>query len=226
MTYNSWVSTFMINEWSISIIISSKLMIQTTRWCPRLRHRKVGEHNQYVTWMYGNYNHGIVYWFMALITRVVVLVRRDTSIYPYIPSISQSDWWVYKPTNTTGGIWGWGTTKRTNQANQDHTAGADFAIFLCCRAVGCFHGQSWVFHSRWTHAQLPFKTALGNHLALHCKNQMISVFFSMLLGSGRLWTVFFFNNDGMEMGQNSNIVYIIFSSQHLRDMNRINMHKL
>ena len=106
MTYNSWVSTFMINEWSISIIISSKLMIQTTRWCPRLRHRKVGEHNQYVTWVYGNYNYSIVYWFMALITRVVVLVRRDTSIYPYMPSISQSDWWVYKPTNTTGGIWG------------------------------------------------------------------------------------------------------------------------
>lgn len=108
MTYNSWVSTFMINEWSISIIISSKLMIQTTRWCPRLRHRKVGEHNQYVTWVYGNYNYSIVYWFMALITRVVVLVRRDTSIYPYMPSISQSDWWVYKPTNTTGGIWGGG----------------------------------------------------------------------------------------------------------------------
>ena len=134
MTYNSWVSTFMINEWSISIIISSKLMIQTTRWCPRLRHRKVGENNQYVTWMYGNYNHGIVYWFMALITRVVVLVRRDTSIYPYIPSISQSDWWVYKPTNTTGGIWGVGHHQTYQSSKSRSHSWCRFGIFFC--AVG------------------------------------------------------------------------------------------
>ena len=136
MTYNSWVSTFMINEWSISIIISSKLMIQTTRWCPRLRHRKVGENNQYVTWMYGNYNHGIVYWFMALITRVVVLVRRDTSIYPYIPSISQSDWWVYKPTNTTGGIWGVGhhqTYQSSKSRSHSWCRFCNFFVLSGCR---------------------------------------------------------------------------------------------
>lgn len=59
-----------------------------------------------------------------------MLVRLDTSIYPYI-----IDWFINQQTQLDGSG-GWGTTKRTNQANQDHTAGAagaDSADFLCCR---------------------------------------------------------------------------------------------